>query len=150
MWEWRNSRQVKYKSVQITQFYILSFIQFWQKFRESNGFTKVNYKTTKDLIWLTEHFFGESEFLVFPRTQHVTLWKFRNFIATVFSQKFRQINVLLKNITIHWFDGKKFAWQKISRFSTLCYCTVWKNEKLTLIEKIFRQTNYLVISLVKP
>ena len=40
--------------------------------------------------------------------------------ATVFSQKFRQINVLLKNFTVNWFDGKNFAWQWISRFSTLC------------------------------
>ena len=38
--------------------------------------------------------------------------------ATVFSQKFRQINVLLKNSTINWFDGKKFEWPWISRFST--------------------------------
>ena len=29
-------------------------------------------------------------------------------------QKFRQINVLLKNFTINWFDGKKFAWPKCS------------------------------------
>ena len=28
--------------------------------------------------------------------------------------------------------------------------TVWKNEKLSLTEKLFRQINYLVISLVKP
>ena len=38
-----------------------------------------------------------------------------------FSQIFRQINVLLKNFTINWFDGKNFAWQWISRFSTLCH-----------------------------
>ena len=29
-------------------------------------------------------------------------------------------------------------------------CTVWKNEKFTLTQKIFRQINYLVILLVKP
>ena len=28
-----------------------------------------------------------------------TLWKLRNFTATIFSQKFRQIKVLLKNFT---------------------------------------------------
>ena len=39
--------------------------------------------------------------------------------ATVFSQNFRQINVLLKNFIMNWFDGKSFAWQWISRFSTL-------------------------------
>ena len=51
---------------------------------------------------------------------HFTHWKFRNFTATVFSQKICQINVLLKNFTINCFDGKKFAWQWIFRFSTLC------------------------------
>ena len=50
---------------------------------------------------------------------HTVLWKFRNFTATIFSQKFRQINVWVKNFTINWFDGIKFSWQKISRFSTL-------------------------------
>ena len=51
---------------------------------------------------------------------HLTLWKFRNFTAaTVFSQKFRQIDVLLKNnYKLIW--RKKFPWQRISRFSTLC------------------------------
>ena len=55
-----------------------------------------------------------------PSNWFLILWKFRNFTATVFSQKFRQINVLLKNFTINWFDGRKFAWQRISRFSTRC------------------------------
>ena len=40
--------------------------------------------------------------------------------ATIFSQKFRQISILVKNFTINWFDGKKFVWQRIARFSTLC------------------------------
>ena len=35
-----------------------------------------------------------------------TLWKSRNFTATVFTQNFRQINVLLKNFSIKWFDEK--------------------------------------------
>ena len=39
--------------------------------------------------------------------------------ATVFSQIFRQIDVLPKNFAINWFDGKKFAWQWIFDFSTL-------------------------------
>ena len=38
-----------------------------------------------------------------------TLWKLRNFTATIVTEKFRQINVLLKNFTISWFDGKIFA-----------------------------------------
>ena len=50
-----------------------------------------------------------------------TLWKFRNFTATVFSQKFRQINILQKNITINWFDGKKLDG---SEFLVFPHCTV--------------------------
>ena len=41
-----------------------------------------------------------------------TQWKLRNFVATVFSQIFRQINVLPKNFTVNQFDEKKkFEWQ---------------------------------------
>ena len=47
-----------------------------------------------------------------------TLWKLLNFIAKVFSQKFRQINVLQKNFSMNWFDEKKMlGWQWISSFS---------------------------------
>ena len=70
-----------------------------------------------------------------------TLWKFLNFAATVFSQKLRQINVLrvlLKNITINWFDGKNlhgreflvfphcvFQWiSLIQGFSSITFKTV--------------------------
>ena len=49
----------------------------------------------------------------------LTVWKLRNFTATVFSQIFRQINVLLNNFTVNQFDEKKFAWQWFFRFSTL-------------------------------
>ena len=52
-------------------------------------------------------------------TSAYTLWKFRNFTATVFPQKFRQINVLLKEHYYKLIWQKKFAWQRISPFSTL-------------------------------
>ena len=42
-------------------------------------------------------------------------------LLPVVSKKIRQINVLLKNFTINWFDEKNFAWQWILRFSTLCF-----------------------------
>ena len=48
-----------------------------------------------------------------------TVWKLQNFTPTVFSQIFRQINVLLKDFTVNQFDEKKFAWQWFFRFSTL-------------------------------
>ena len=71
------------------------------------------------------------------------LWKLQNFTATIFSQKFRQFNVLVDKelYYVYWFDGKKFVWKWISRFSTLLcevlsyfpkiVCTVesWFNEK---------------------
>ena len=41
------------------------------------------------------------------RVNFHTVWKLRNFTATVFSQIFRQINVLLKNFTVNQFDEKK-------------------------------------------
>ena len=44
------------------------------------------------------------------------LWKLQNFTATIFPQKFRQINVLLKKFTINWFDGKNFAYGEILVF----------------------------------
>ena len=53
-------------------------------------------------------------------TVECTVWKLRNFTATVSSQIFRQINVLLKDFTVNQFDEKKFVCQWISRFSTLC------------------------------
>ena len=74
-----------------------------------------------------------------------TLWKFRNFIATVFSQKFRQINVLLKNFTINWFDGKKFAWQWICRFSTVWWAhsaEICKFSPQDFLQKKNRQINF--------
>ena len=56
-----------------------------------------------------------------------TLWKLRNFTATIFSQKFRQINFLLKKFTLNCFDGKKIAWQRFFCFSTLCWVNFTKN-----------------------
>ena len=59
--------------------------------------------------------------------------------ATLFLQKFRQINVLLSS-TINWFDGKKFAWQIISRYA------VWKlwNFTATFFSQHFRKSNFLL------
>ena len=42
-----------------------------------------------------------------------------NFDATIISQKFREINFLLSNFTLNLFDVKRFAWQRIFRFSTV-------------------------------
>ena len=58
--------------------------------------------------------------IAFYSTFPHTLWKLRNFTAKGFSQNFRQSIILQKNFTTNWFDGKKFAWQWIFHFSTLC------------------------------
>ena len=82
-----------------------------------NNFVKLTILVTKELIWRKKISVREN-FAVFD-----TLWKLRNFTATVFPQLFRQIKVLLKNFAVNWFDEKSFPWQWISRFSTLCKIT---------------------------
>ena len=96
-----------------------------------NNFRQINYLV---ISWvkplLTRNFSEKSVWETFYNFHTVTLWKLQNFTATIFSQKFRQINVLLNNFTINWFDGKRFAWQWISRFSTLWLCNliiIWRN-----------------------
>ena len=93
---------------------------FWRKFRKSNILTK-------ELI--SRKNFSVKRNSRFPHnmTQHsvvCSLRKFWNLTAIFFSQKFRQIKVLLKNVTVNWFDGKHFAWQWISLFSTLVYVQI--------------------------
>ena len=48
---------------------------------------------------------------------HCAVWKLRNFTAIL--QNFRQINVLLKNFAINWFDGKELCG---SEFLVFPYC----------------------------
>ena len=61
-------------------------------------------------------------------TVYSTLWKFLNFTATVFSQKFRQINVLLKNFTIRLIWRKKIC--KAENFSFF-HTVAFAREKIT-------------------
>ena len=61
----------------------------------------------------------------------------------------------IANYKLMFYEFKQFGTFSRAELSnnvqvTTLYFTVWKNEKLTLTEKFFRQTNYLVISLVKP
>ena len=91
----------------------------------SKNFVKLNLVISSVKTLLSRNFCQKSVRL--NRSNfHTTLWKLRNFTATLYSQIFRQINVLLKNFTVYWFDEKKFAWQWICRFSTLCVIsTLW-------------------------
>ena len=69
-----------------------------------------------------------------------TLWKLRTFTAAVFSQKFRQINVLLNNLTTELFWREKLR-KGIFPFP---YCDIAQCVAEKRIS--FLQNNYLVIS----
>ena len=71
--------------------------------------------------------------------------KLQTFTATVYSQKFRQINVLLKNFTISWFDGKKIAWLAVnfSFFHTVTYC-MWRLHIGTLSQFYYHSQKFSV------
>ena len=72
--------------------------RFCAKLSSNQNFTKELYCK---LIWRKKNL-RDSELLVFR-----TLLKLLP--ATVFSQKFRQINVSLKNVNMYWFDGKNLC-----------------------------------------
>ena len=65
------------------------------------NFVKVTVLLNKLLIksWFDEIFFRWERISRFSTLCMITLWKLRNFTATIFSQKFRQINILLMNFT---------------------------------------------------
>ena len=72
----------------------------------------------------------------FPHSVHV--WKLQNFTAIIFSQKFREINFLLKNFTLSWFDEKYFALAVNFSF----FHTVWEIHS-HLMEKYFVKSTLL-------
>ena len=53
--------------------------------------------------------------------ENSTVWKLQNFTATIFSQKFRQINVL-PYYKLHWFDVKNCVVVNFSFFHTVFHC----------------------------
>ena len=75
---------------------------------------------------------------------HTTLWKLRNFTATVFSQKFRQINVLLKKLFYKLIWRKKITWRsEFLVFSTLCSTQCGKT-KNSLPHNFFPSNQFIV------
>ena len=63
-------------SVKIPGILHMYLMHFWQKARESNGFTKISYQR----VVLTKYFSGEREFLVFHTVQPGrTVWKNEKF-----------------------------------------------------------------------
>ena len=76
--------------------------------------------------------FAKKEMRVNVRNFHTVLCgkilhtvEITRFYCQGFSQNFRQIIILQKNFTTNWFDGKKFAWQWIFYFSTMCHSALW-------------------------
>ena len=109
------------------------------------NFVKVTHLLNKELIW-REKISVRVNFSFFHSLVH-TLWKLQNFTAMISPQKFRQINVLLKKFTIDWFDGKKFAWQWICRFSTL-WCTIYSYTHFGVYEIFVLLENHFVKSII--
>ena len=78
------------------------------KYREINGFT-LALESTKELTPSTKYLSSKiSSVKVTSSLRHTVLLHsvdISEFYCHGFLQKFRQINVLLKNFTINWFDG---------------------------------------------
>ena len=105
-----------------------NFLQREQIYHFGKNFVKVKFlqkSLTKYIFWWTKFFifFFVATFTL-PAHRYLTkiLWKqhfykqkkllnkeiiSRNFSATILSQKFRQINFLLRKFTQNWFDEKK-------------------------------------------
>ena len=67
------------------------------------------------------------------------VWKLRNFTATIFSQKFREIKFLLKSFTLSWFDEKKNLHG--SEFLVYPHCETRRLPFLRKNQNFFRQIN---------
>ena len=76
---------------------------------------------------MTKYFFGETKSFIFPQCDALIS---------------REEVSLLINFTKYFLNEREFH--------VFPFCTVWKNEKFGLTEKIFRQIDSFVISLVKP
>ena len=113
----------------------------WQKFRESNIFTKE----------LTQHIVENSKFYC-----HIFLQRFReidSFTKEFYSKMiWRKIICVAVNLSFfHCVHKLRNDSTKYFFCETTGQCsTLWKNEKITLTQEIFRQINYLVILFVKP
>ena len=129
---------VHYDTLWKIQNYMYSTLWKLQKFILTKKFRQINFLVISLVIMLFSRNFWQKWVRVNFRNFHTTLWKLRNFTATDFPQNFHQIKVLLRN----WFDGKKFAWQWISRFSTLCSVHNVEKRKIHCHEHFFyRQIN---------
>ena len=74
-----------------------------------------------------------------------TVWKLRNFTATIFAQKFRESNFLLNTFTLNWFDEKICMSVNLSLFQRV----VWKLQKFSLTSHFFRKNFVKAMVLLK-
>ena len=89
-----------------------------------------------------------TKYLIFPNNFHdFHSVEITDILSYYFDKRFRETNVSLKKLLKCRVDFTKYfscEWKRMSCFSTLCVCTVWKNGKFSLTQNIFRQINSLV------
>ena len=96
----------------------------------------VNWFHEKTFAWQSSH----SSSVEITRTHYCILWKLRIFTATVVSQIFRQTCSSKEVYCKVWIDlTKKFACQRISRFSTM-----WEIYSSHFFWQKFRENNFLL------
>ena len=123
---------VHYDTLWKIQNYMYSTLWKLQKFILTKKFRQINFLVISLVIMLFSRNFWQKWVRVNFRNFHTTLWKLRNFTATVFSQKFRQINVLLKKLFYKLIWRKKIAWRsEFLVFSTLCSTQCGKTKNIS-------------------
>ena len=96
--------------------HIVEFTKFLKNFRENKFWTiKIFYESFSRKMWVAAN-----------SRIFYTVWKLRNFVATVVSQKIREINFLPKNFTLDWFDGKNICVAVIFSFFYIHKLKFWK------------------------
>ena len=74
-------------------------------------------------------------------------WKLLKFTRTIFSQKFREINSLLKNFILNWIDEKNIYLNAFDFLVFPHYCVytaVWSLRNFCIIWELFREINFIV------
>ena len=82
-------------------------VLYWQKIRESNGFTK---EINRYLVDLTKSFFSEKIEKV-TRTQCAQCGNYGNSLPHIFGKNFVKVTVLLNKLLNKCFDEIFFQWE---------------------------------------
>ena len=121
----------------------------WQQRRASKP------TTTKKVSLLYLALFQDLLFLVGTLTFLPQCGNYRNLLSNFFDKNFVKATFSLKNTLKSWYHATFLRWEAISCFARHydpfwnfdLLTTMWKNEKFTLIEKIFREIKSLETSL---